>query len=190
MSRRGNVHRIWFSGRWDVLVNQNMGPGCLIAKQNSAAGTQAEIGIDAKGELRGYLALYSKKPEKVSEVEKLSVVFDVGGQTFTGVATGQEMAGFDGAVVPINNLDFIYGLAKKNTLTIYPKGRDPIVPRRSGTDAAFKALRVSSRSEEVSGGVSAAFPRSGGRNWFWKEGERGWSGSPGPGLRLRCVCCI
>ncbi|MGO4440643.1 hypothetical protein [Rhizobium sp. RAF56] len=126
---------------WDIFVNPSMGPGCLIAKQNTAAGTQAEIGIDASGELRGYLALYTKRPANVTAGEKVPVVFDVDGQRFTGVATGQEMAGFDGAVVPINNLDFIYGLAKKHTLTIYPTGRDPIVLSLDGTDAAFKSLR-------------------------------------------------
>ena len=126
---------------WDVFVNEKMGPGCLIARENSAAGTQVEIGIDATADLRGYLALYSKKPEKVTAGEKLSVEFDVDGQKFTGVATGQEMEGFDGAVVPFNNLDFIYNLAKKKALTITAKGRDPIVLNLTGTDAAFKALR-------------------------------------------------
>lgn len=126
---------------WDVFINAKMGPGCLIAKQNSAAGTQAEIGIDATANLRGYLALYSKKPKNVTAGEKLSVVFDIDGEKFTGVATGQEMEGFDGAVVPFNNLDFIYGLAKKKALTITATGRNPIVLSLTGTDDAFKALR-------------------------------------------------
>ncbi len=126
---------------WDIFVNEKMGPGCLIARENPANGTQVEIGIDATADLRGYLALYSKKPEKIAEGEKLSVVFDVDGEKFTGVATGQELEGFDGASVPFNNLDFIYGLAKKKKLTITAKGRDVIVVDLTGTDAAFKALR-------------------------------------------------
>lgn len=126
---------------WDIFVNDKMGPGCLIARQNPDSGAQVEIGIDATADLRGYLALYSKKPQKVTAGEKLSVEFDVDGQKFTGVATGQEMEGFDGAVVPFNNLDFIYDLAKKKALTITAKGRDPIVLKLTGTDAAFKALR-------------------------------------------------
>ncbi|MBZ9657396.1 hypothetical protein [Phyllobacterium lublinensis] len=126
---------------WDIFVHEKMGPGCLIARQNAKDGAQVEIGIDATADLRGYLALYSKKPEKITAGEKLSVVFDVDGEQFTGVATGQEIPGFDGASVPFNNLDFIYGLAKKKKLTITAKGRDPIVVDLTGTDAAFKALR-------------------------------------------------
>ncbi len=127
---------------WDIFVNEKMGPGCLIARQNPDAGAQVEIGIDATADLRGYLALYSKKPKKITAGEQLSVVFDVDGEKFTGVATGQEMEGFDGASVPFNDLDFIYGLAKKKKLTITAKGRDKLVIDLTGTDAAFKALRA------------------------------------------------
>ncbi|RCW83816.1 hypothetical protein [Phyllobacterium bourgognense] len=126
---------------WDIFVNEKMGPGCLIARQNPDAGAQVEIGIDATADLRGYLALYSKKPEKITAGEQLSVVFDVDGEKFTGVATGQEIEGFDGATVPFNDLDFIYGLAKKKKLTITAKGRKELVVDLTGTDAAFKALR-------------------------------------------------
>lgn len=127
---------------WDIFVNEKTGPGCLIARQNPDDGAQVEIGIDATADLRGYLALYSKKPEKITAGEKLSVVFDVDGEKFTGVATGQEIEGFDGATVPFNDLDFIYGLAKKKKLTITAKGRNELVVDLTGTDAAFKALRA------------------------------------------------
>jgi hypothetical protein len=127
---------------WDIFVNDKMGPGCLIARQNPDDGAQVEIGINATANLRGYLALYSKKPEKITAGEQLSVVFDVDGEKFTGVATGQEMEGFDGASVPFNDLDFIYNLAKKKKLTITAKGRQTLVIDLTGTDAAFKALRA------------------------------------------------
>ncbi len=121
----------------------NFAPCCPSggAAQNPDAGAQVEIGIDASADLRGYLALYSKKPDKITADEQLSVVFDVDGEKFTGVATGQEMEGFDGATVPFNDLDFIYDLAKKKKLTITAKGRKDLVVDLTGTDAAFKALR-------------------------------------------------
>ena len=100
------------------------------------------MGIDATGEKKGYIALYTKKDAAVSAGEKVSVIFDVDGQKFSGEATGQQIEGMDGAFVWVNNPDFIYDLAKKNALTISPAGRDPIVLSLKGTDAAFKALRA------------------------------------------------
>jgi hypothetical protein len=126
---------------WDIFVNENTGPGCLLARKLTAD-TQIEMGIDSTADPRGYLALYTKAEADVSAGEKLSVVFDVDGQKFTGEATGQQLEGFRGASVPVNNPDFIYDLAKKKTLTITPEGRDPIVISLTGTDAAFKALRA------------------------------------------------
>ena len=126
---------------WDIFIKENMGPGCLVAKKISAE-AQVEMGIGATGEKKGYIALYTKKDAAVSAGEKVSVIFDVDGQKFSGEATGQQIEGMDGAFVWVNNPDFIYDLAKKNSLTITPAGRDPIVLSLKGTDAAFMALRA------------------------------------------------
>jgi hypothetical protein len=126
---------------WDIFIKDNMGPGCLVAKKISAE-AQVEMGISATGEKKGYIALYTKKDATIAAGEKVSVMFDVDGQTFSGEATGQQIDGMDGAFVWVNNPDFIYDLAKKNSLTISPAGRDPIVLSLKGTDAAFIALRA------------------------------------------------
>lgn len=126
---------------WDIFVNDQMGPGCLIAKK-LPADAHVEMGFDATGTVRGYLAMYTKADAAVTAGEELSVIFDVDGEKFSGKATGQQMAGFRGAYVPVNNPDFIYDLAKKKTLTITPEGREPIVLSLAGTDAAFAALRA------------------------------------------------
>ncbi len=126
---------------WDILVKDNMGPGCLMTKSN-ADGTQIQMGIDATGQKRGYMALYTKANTTVAAGEKVSVLFDVDGQQFSGEAKGQQEGGFQGAFVWVNNPDFIYDLAKKKTLTISRKGGSRITVNLAGTDAAFKALRV------------------------------------------------
>ncbi|WP_437344091.1 hypothetical protein [Mesorhizobium marinum] len=127
---------------WDIFVNDNMGPGCLVAKKLSDE-VQLEMGIDATGAQRiGYMALYTKADSDVGQGDLLKVIFDVDGERFSGTATGQQMPGFRGGVVPVNNVDFIYDLAKKMTLTIMPEGREPIVVSLVGTDAAFKSLRA------------------------------------------------
>ena len=126
---------------WDIFVNESTGPGCLVARKLNAD-SHVEMGIETTGTPRGYLALYTKADANVAAGEKLSVMFDVDGEKFTGEATGQQLEGFRGAYVPVNNPDFIYDLAKKKTLTITPDGREPIVVSLTGTDAAFKALRA------------------------------------------------
>ena len=126
---------------WDIFVNDKLGPGCLIAKKLSPE-VQLLMGIDASAAQKvGYMSLYTKADASVTEGQQLSVSFDVDGQKFSGTATGQQLPGFRGGTVPVNNVDFIYNLAKKHTLTISPEGRKPIVVSLAGTDAAFKALR-------------------------------------------------
>src|SRR5262245_2160824 len=125
---------------WEILVNENTN-GCLMA-QGVGTDRQIQMGIDMTTDQRGYMALYTKKGADVTAGEKLSVLFDVDGQKFTGEATGVEMEGFDGAYVHFNNPDFIYGLVDKKSMTITPQGGDPIVVSLDGTDAALKALRA------------------------------------------------
>ena len=127
---------------WDIYVDSSMGPGCLITR-DLPPDSQIQMGIDnTTANKRGYIALYTKAGANVGAGEKLSVLFDVDGQQFSGEATGQKMEGFTGAYVRANNPDFIYDLAKKHKLTITPQGRDPIVISLDGTNAAFKALRT------------------------------------------------
>ncbi|WP_455873677.1 hypothetical protein [Rhizobium yanglingense] len=126
---------------WDIVIRQDLGPGCLIAKRLNES-TQIQMGIDTTRGRRGYMALYTKADANVVSGEKRTVIFDVDGQKFSGEATGQQMEGFDGSFIWVNNPDFIYDLAKKKTLTITPAGRDPFAVSLAGTDAALKALRA------------------------------------------------
>lgn len=126
---------------WEILVKEDMGPGCLMARKASDV-SQVQMGIDATGQKKGYLALYTKKDANIAAGQKLSVIFDIDGQKFSGEAVGQQIEGYDGAFVWVNNPDFIYDLAKKKTMTISPAGRDALILNLAGTDAAFKALRA------------------------------------------------
>ncbi|MDX0521854.1 hypothetical protein GOD35_15615 [Sinorhizobium medicae] len=126
---------------WDIIVRGDMGPGCLIAKK-LGDDMQVLMGIDETTGRRGYMALYTKLAANVGSGEKRSVLFDVDGQKFSGEATGQQLEGFDGAYVWVNNPDFIYDLAKMKTLTITPEGRKPFALSLAGTDAAMQAMRA------------------------------------------------
>src|SRR4051794_15690494 len=85
---------------WDIFVNDNLGPGCVIAKKLSPE-VQLLMGIDASGGQKlGYMALYTKADANVSEGQQLPVSFDVDGQPFAGTATAQQMPGFRGGSRP------------------------------------------------------------------------------------------
>ena len=125
----------------DIYVREGKNRGCLLSKDLNAD-AQFQMGINPTEQVRGFMALYTKANAQVSAGEKLAVTFDVDGQKFTGDAVGQEMEGYKGAYVQVNNPQFIYDLAKKNKLTITAAGRDPIVLSLKGTDAAFNALKI------------------------------------------------
>lgn len=127
---------------WDILIKADMGPGCLITKSNPDDLTQLQLGIDATDGLKGYMAIYTKKDANIAAGQKLSVVFDVDGQQFTGEAKGQREGEYVGAFVWVNNPEFIYDLAKKKALTITSPGRPELVVNLQGTDAAFTKLRA------------------------------------------------
>ncbi len=81
-------------------------------------------------------------PQGIKPGEQIPASFDVDGQIFKGTFRGQQTEGFGGATVPVNNVDFIYGLGNMQSLTIsYGEGKRVIVPL---TDAgpAIAALRT------------------------------------------------
>ncbi len=125
---------------WEIYVRGDMGPGCFLMNDLND-NLQIQMGIDATEEKRGYLVLYTNSEAAIGAGERISVLFDVDGEEFSGEATGQKVAGVTGAFAHVNNPDFVHGLAKKNFLTIKRAGGDPIVLNLAGTNAALKVLR-------------------------------------------------
>jgi len=125
---------------WEVAVNEDMGPGCLITK--SADHVQVQLGIDAIDAAKtGYMAAFTRADVPVAEGEAIPVSFEVGGESYDGEAFGEQRKGFHGAWVPVNNPDFVYDLAKQETMTITVEGLPPVEVSLAGTDEAFQAMR-------------------------------------------------
>jgi hypothetical protein len=133
---------------WEIMVKDDMGPGCVLMKSNPDGETQVQMGIDARDGPKGYLAIYTKAASAVKEGEELSVTFEVDGQEFSGQATGQQIGEYRGAFVWVNNPDFIYDLAKKKTMRITIPGRDTLILNLDGTNAAFKKLRECQEAQQ------------------------------------------
>jgi hypothetical protein len=126
---------------WNVMVNEALGPGCLIEKKVDHL--EVMLGIDASGsETIGYMAVYTRSDVDVAEGEAVPVSFQAGGRTFEGEAFGEKRDGFHGAWVPVNNREFIYDLAKEETMTVAVSDLPPIEVSLAGTEAAFQAMRT------------------------------------------------
>lgn len=135
-----DLKKVGEAAGWEIAVNKNMGPGCLILKRGD--GMQVELGINAlNAEKIGYMAVFTRADIGAAEGDMAPVQFEVGGKTYDGEAFGEKMNGFQGAWVPVHNPDFVYELAKMETMKITVEGIDPIDVSLAGTDDAFKALR-------------------------------------------------
>jgi hypothetical protein len=126
---------------WEVAVNDAMGPGCLVMK--TADHLQVQIGLDATStEPTSYMAVFTRADVPVVEGEVIPLEIEVGGRTFTGVAFGEQMEGFQGAWVPVNNAAFVDELAREETMTVTIADLPPVEVSLAGTDAAFQAMRA------------------------------------------------
>ena len=126
---------------WEIAINEAMGPGCLINKKGD--GMQVQLGIDAtSAKPTGYMAVFTRADAGVAAGDEVPVQFEIAGKTFKGEAFGEKLEGFRGAFVPVDNPDFVYDLAKQETMKILVEGSDPIEVSLAGTDAAFKAMRA------------------------------------------------
>ena len=45
---------------WEILVKDDMGPGCLVTRSNPDGATQVQMGIDTRQAPKGYMAIYTK----------------------------------------------------------------------------------------------------------------------------------
>ena len=102
--------------------------------------------------------------------EAIPATFTVGDREFRGTFTGQEIAGFGGATVPVDNADFIYGVANHESLTITcgdgPPGDRPARGRRRGdrrpADLPGRPVARTRRRRGCAAPAPSLAPRGGG----------------------------
>lgn len=130
-------------GNWQISKNEQAGPGCVATRQFVNPNSQVQMGINATSTPpSGYLAIYVQGYEGIEPGQSIPATFDLGERVFKGTFTGQQEQGAGGAVVPVDNADFIYTLGEYDTLTItYGADRRVIVPL-DDVDPAIAALRA------------------------------------------------
>lgn len=130
-------------GNWVITRDGQAGPGCVATRQFVDPNSQVQMGINATSTPpSGYFAIYVQGYEGIEPGQSIPATFTVGERVFRGTFTGQDQAGFGGAVVPVDNTDFIYSLGNYDSLTItYGEDRRVIVPL-DDVDPAIAALRA------------------------------------------------
>jgi hypothetical protein len=130
-------------GNWRIDVNEEAGPGCFAVRNFVDPNSEVLMGINATSTPpSGYLSIFVQGYEGIAPGQSIPATFTVGDREFTGTFTGQDTAGFGGATVPVDNVDFIYSLGNYDDLTIsYGDGRRVIVPL-DDVDPAIAALRT------------------------------------------------
>jgi hypothetical protein len=130
-------------GNWRIAVSETSGPGCVATREFVNPNSQVQMGINATTTPpTGFLAIYVQGYEGIQPGQSIPATFAVGDRVFNGTFTGQDTAGFGGASVPVDNVQFIYDLANYDTLTItYGDDRRVIVPL-DDSDEAIAALRT------------------------------------------------
>ncbi|MFT3975031.1 MAG: hypothetical protein QM699_16800 [Amaricoccus sp.] len=130
-------------GNWVITKNGESGPGCVATRQFVNPNSQVRMGINATSTPpSGYLAIYVQGYEGIKPGQSIPATFKVGERVFKGTFTGQNQAGFGGAVVPVDNTDFIYSLGNYDAMTVtYDKDHRVIVPL-DDVDPAIASLRA------------------------------------------------
>lgn len=130
-------------GNWVITKNEQAGPGCVATRSFVNPNSQVQMGINATSTPpSGYLAIYVQGYEGIQPGQSIPASFKLGDRTFKGTFTGQQEKGFGGAVVPVDNAQFIYDIGNYDELTItYGKDRRVIVPL-TDADPAIAALRT------------------------------------------------
>ena len=130
-------------GNWVITKNEQAGPGCVATRSFVNPTSQVQMGINATSTPpSGYLAIYVQGYEGIDPGESIPATFTLGERVFRGTFTGQQEAGSGGAVVPVDNAEFIYSLGEYDSLTVtYGDDRRVIVPL-DDVDPAIAALRA------------------------------------------------
>ncbi|OWU86241.1 hypothetical protein ATO6_05235 [Oceanicola sp. 22II-s10i] len=104
-------------GGWEILVDPTLGNGCLIQAEFDN-GALVRIGFDRTEDL-GYITAFHDDWGDIVEDQVYPITFDLDGQSYDGEATGIYLEGMPGADVYFDNPDFLFDLARKNTLTLH-----------------------------------------------------------------------
>jgi hypothetical protein len=126
------------AGGWDVLIDPSLGDGCLIQAAYED-GSLVRIGFD-RNEGTGYVASFNDNWGDIEEGAVYPILFDLDGQEYEGEATGIYVNGVPGADVIFTEADFLFDLAKRQTLTLFNEDGEVMAVDLTGSYVGLEAV--------------------------------------------------
>lgn len=134
------VDRGYFNG-WNVMVDPQLGNGCLIQSARRVQDALVRIGYDRTSR-RGYLVIFSPNFKKVSKGRDYDLIFQLDGERYPAVATGLKMDRTAGVGVHFTNLDVFDAIAAGDVLSVFTAdGQPQLSVDLTGTSDAIAAAR-------------------------------------------------
>jgi len=113
---RAELVDLGFYDGWNVMVDPDVGNGCLIQSGRDGV-SLTRIGYDP-GKAEGYIAIFNPDWNKLRRNQSYPLVADLDGQEFPVTATGLQMGNVHGAGVLFSDVQVYDLIAKSSTLTI------------------------------------------------------------------------
>lgn len=126
------------AGGWDVMIDPTLGNGCLIQAEYND-GSVVRIGFD-RNEGAGYVTAFNDAWGEIEEGETYPILFDLDGLEYDGEAKGIYLNGVPGADIYFTNEDFLFDIAKKNTMTLYNEHGEVMAINLGGTYIGLEAI--------------------------------------------------
>jgi len=125
------------SDYWDVMIDPTLGDGCLIQSEFED-GSVVRIGFD-RLEGTGYVTAFNNDWGDIEQDEWYPVLFELDGQDYEAEARGMYLNGVPGADIPFDSEDFLFDLAKKQTMVLYNESGEVMAIDLTGSYAALEA---------------------------------------------------
>ena len=138
---------LWGSSEyWDVLVDPTLGDGCLIQSQFTD-GSTVRVGFDRIND-QGYVTAFNDAWGDIEEGEWYPVLFSLDGEDYEAEAQGIYLADTPGADIPFDSMDFLFDIARKQTMTLYNESGEVMSIDLTGS---YKALEAAIECQEEMG---------------------------------------
>jgi hypothetical protein len=122
---------------WDVMIDPTLGDGCLIQSEFED-GSIVRIGFD-RLEGNGYVTAFNMSWGDIEEGAFYPVFFELDGEEYEAEAKGMYLGDVPGADIAFDNQDFLFDIAKKQTMTLYTEAGEVMSIDLTGTNLALEA---------------------------------------------------
>lgn len=134
------IDRGYYDG-WQVMVDPNLGNGCLIQSVVRGGDTLVRIGHDGLKD-QGYLAVFNPDWTRIRQGKSYDLIFDLDGRQYPATATGLKFNRIPGAGVTFDNRNAYEEVARSKVMTVLNSAGEPLLKiDLKGTSEAITQAR-------------------------------------------------